>query len=1120
MVDKSGLEEVFDGITRSLATPCVVVDGSGRLVSFNQPAIDLFGIKESNNTFADLFLISEGVKVKSFLSSPESIVFGDPVNLFLRNGKEISVSFTKTGIDLEGGSYFCFHVKEAFIRDSERLKVRLSSRESADLGLSEGLAVLINEIESSYPFTYITKTRIQSSANNLDEMVWMKDNEGKYVFVNDKYSSFLNLKPGQMEGRSEKNFIPQFVHEFNHSLDKYLRDSNAVASMISRRVAGVPVDRPYQIVTIPLLDIDDNLVAVLGIARPHDEETVKSETVSENNLIFNDVNNFNLETVLKLKNKMYEFIVSKNPDAVFVYDLKSFRFLDVNDAALAIYGYNRNEFLQMDLTDLYLPDEIQTIADSAKNEEGKFVGPFNHRKKDGTLIQVEICKISFNYEGDEAHFNIVRDITGLLEKEEQLQMMRTVFEHSRDILVVTDNTGFINYVNPAVEEHLGFKRSDLLSNSIVSLTTESSRADFLKKSITPVSFPADIKKKSGETVAAEVTSIAFQGIDGEINQIAYIGKLSQVQIQPKEVIIEKPVEKIVYVEKPVEKIVYVEKQIQGNHEIKAGGIDPGQLSYIFHEILTPINVIVGFIAELKDSIPSPTTEQEEAMDFIDENRKKLLFTMDSISEYAQIEQHFAEINKTGFALDHLIERVIKEANDTQNTWRKPTYADRKTPGLMVDSDEEKVTNLVLLLIKIMAHITDEKELIISGYQIDEGHFIITFRDHNLKIQQKLLYLIQNIFVDSDVSKLRAFGVSRFTIFSAQRLYKLLKGNFEIIQRSGTPYEIGLVLPIDGEFDTQDSKATDGKDRIFKPAIVADKISVEKERPASPTETYSTGSVAAPPAYSQPEARQQKLPEYEKSDYTDFDFDSELDFLNRRRRRETEVPNERQASRTFEDDHSKDDRYTPAAKKRDLFESGSSTGDKSFRRTYEDIPARTPAPPPVQEPVRRTPPPTEERIPERAAPVKPEPSYVETRQPQQPTPVQRSAEPKEGALVDLSKLNCLYIEDQLDSQILFKVQMKELKSIKFSQSFEDAVPLLESEKFDFIVLDINLQGEYNGLDALKIIRTMDGLEETPIIAVTAYVLPGDKEKFIATGFNDFVSKPIFRNKMVEVLGKIF
>ncbi len=123
-------------------------------------------------------------------------------------------------------------------------------------------------------------------------------------------------------------------------------------------------------------------------------------------------------------------------------------------------------------------------------------------------------------------------------------------------------------------------------------------------------------------------------------------------------------------------------------------------------------------------------------------------------------------------------------------------------------------------------------------------------------------------------------------------------------------------------------------------------------------------------------------------------------------------------------------------------------------------------------------------------------------------------------IDLSQLSCLYIEDQVDSQILFKVQMKDLKEVKFAVSFEEALPLLDTIHFDFIVLDINLQGEYNGLDALKIIHRMQGYETIPIIAVTAYVLPGDREKFIAAGFDDFISKPIFREKMVDSLEKIF
>ena len=113
-----------------------------------------------------------------------------------------------------------------------------------------------------------------------------------------------------------------------------------------------------------------------------------------------------------------------------------------------------------------------------------------------------------------------------------------------------------------------------------------------------------------------------------------------------------------------------------------------------------------------------------------------------------------------------------------------------------------------------------------------------------------------------------------------------------------------------------------------------------------------------------------------------------------------------------------------------------------------------------------------------------------------------------------------MEDQIDSQILFKVQMKGLKLIEFANSFEKAIPLLQSKKYDFIIMDINLQGEYNGLDALRAIQKMPEYSDVPIVAVTAYVLPGDRERFITAGFNDFISKPILRDKLESALNNIF
>lgn len=121
-------------------------------------------------------------------------------------------------------------------------------------------------------------------------------------------------------------------------------------------------------------------------------------------------------------------------------------------------------------------------------------------------------------------------------------------------------------------------------------------------------------------------------------------------------------------------------------------------------------------------------------------------------------------------------------------------------------------------------------------------------------------------------------------------------------------------------------------------------------------------------------------------------------------------------------------------------------------------------------------------------------------------------------VDLSKLKCLYIDDQLDSQILFKIQLKELRSVKFAQCFEDAVPLLNSEKFDYILIDIYLPG-INGIDAMKIIKNKSLNALVPIIAVSAYVLPGDKEKYFQAGFDDFVAKPLFRKNVISAMNRL-
>lgn len=82
---------------------------------------------------------------------------------------------------------------------------------------------------------------------------------------------------------------------------------------------------------------------------------------------------------------------------------------------------------------------------------------------------------------------------------------------------------------------------------------------------------------------------------------------------------------------------------------------------------------------------------------------------------------------------------------------------------------------------------------------------------------------------------------------------------------------------------------------------------------------------------------------------------------------------------------------------------------------------------------------------------------------------------------------------------------------------EAVTVCQENQVDLILMDIQMP-EMNGIDATKIIRMMSAYQETPIIAVTAGNVKGEKEKCLDAGLSDFLAKPIRENDILNVLEK--
>jgi PAS domain S-box-containing protein len=83
---------------------------------------------------------------------------------------------------------------------------------------------------------------------------------------------------------------------------------------------------------------------------------------------------------------------------------------------------------------------------------------------------------------------------------------------------------------------------------------------------------------------------------------------------------------------------------------------------------------------------------------------------------------------------------------------------------------------------------------------------------------------------------------------------------------------------------------------------------------------------------------------------------------------------------------------------------------------------------------------------------------------------------------------------------------------------EAIIKAQERKYDVILMDIGLQGDIDGLQTAKEILKLTDYEKIPIIAVTAYAMEGDREKFLSNGCTHYISKPFNKKELLKIIGQ--
>ena len=733
---------------------------------------------------------------------------------------------------------------------------------------------------------------------------------------------------------------------------------------------------------------------------------------------------------------MIEKLIRNNPDSVLICDKENLKFLEVNEIAINLYGYTREEFMQMDLTDLYSTEDIQLLLESssANIREGSFHGPYKHKRKDGSTILVEISRYSIKYREREAHFNLVRDITSKLETEKINKAYKTVYENTDDMIFITDSSGLIQSVNSQVTKILGYTKNDLLSTSFLSITSDEDRSKvrhelFELNEKLKSSALLELKTVNGQYLNAEVISTPISVFNNEIEWYIIIVKSKSALI----------------LSSASGDANQLKNLNQSSHP--ANEIDSKYLAELFHDLLTSVNVILGFAQEITDSLEQPTSEQREASKIIKQNRTNLLQSMNAAIEYASLTEKDLKLEINETRMTDIIDSMAYDLDEFQRTEGIELAYGKISSSLTYKTDKQRFKYFLLLVFKTVAKISKQKSIYLSAYAQDDENFLVTFKDLHTKSSQKLVRNLKSIFAAEANDLVKDLGFSKIHVNLVQQLLKLLKGKFIITSQDNEQYDYGIIFPINFEI-----------------------ISTYKKKEPMSSENL--------------DASDKSKGNFKKSPQIDADLRNELRLEALRE----QIRKKEEAKSTNAVDESAEQ----------IIEENIEDTRSVHQIEYYDLDLQENSHKPIE--------PDEIAVIKTSGPVE---------KPKAP-PTVKNPDDK----IDISGLSCLYLEDQIDSQVLYSVQMKGLKNLNFAVSFEECLPLLESGHFDFIVIDINLQGSYNGLDILRIIRSMPRYENIPVFAVTAYVLPGDKQKFVLAGFNGFISKPIFRSDMIELLSEVF
>jgi hypothetical protein len=274
---------------------------------------------------------------------------------------------------------------------------------------------------------------------------WLPDTT--LTFTNAGYRSMFGLDEREATGRKWLDFVPE---EERVGLARFIAELAADPRTISYEHPVFAADgsvRHFLWTDVPLFGAAGDLVEFQSVGRDITERK-------------------QAEAALRDSERRYRELFEANPHPMWVYDLQTLRFLAVNDAAVAHYGYGRDEFLAMTIADIRPPQDVPRLLENvARVEDGKAdrAGVWRHRRHDGSVIDVQISSHTIDIDGRRAELVLAHDVTQQRRAERELRRanraLRTLTECNQVLVRASDETELLQEVCRLIIDFGGYRMS-------------------------------------------------------------------------------------------------------------------------------------------------------------------------------------------------------------------------------------------------------------------------------------------------------------------------------------------------------------------------------------------------------------------------------------------------------------------------------------------------------------------------------------------------------------------------------------------------------------------------------------------------------------------------------------